>query len=613
MGCCCCKNGADADGAAAADERAPLLGAGASSDFDSVPTIRRRSLNYGTSSSDDMRWHGGPRIMTMQHTDSFRHRSLKRKYILQEIVSTEVSYRDDLHAMLDHVLIPLRSRSDLIERAHLETIFAGWEVISSVSEDLCDRLETKSQSDSTTTTTITVDDTKFERALEAFCTMSDFLKAIGAFCAGYHRAVATLADAEKASSDLREFFLRFQHTKSEASHGLAIRSFLIKPIQRVTKYPLFFRELLKYTKHDHPLYEKLVEAKDKIEDLVCLVDARVAKQHELTKSMALIKLLGGQQKRLEFLLAPGRHFLFHLRCQVRTHKASHSLLRLQNRKFKDGLLIGLTDKLLLCRPQILGRLRIKNEKACSRTGIQGNWRLKSYLELEGMRISDFEPVFEEVDVSDEEKDYSGKAWVANESEGEAEAPPSKPAPLPETLSQLNKQHHRRSSSTPDLPPRPMFATAPPPIPPKDKAYEVRRRSIAPDHPGKSSRKRATTSGGSKRRSIAAPPIPPKRSSVSIAESDASEHAQSLRENFGTLYLSNIFKEGETFGQVHLHAVEPDVVYEVSMPTDKMLRFRTQIQEARFLCELSRQDLESRRNNEGSGSSSLSTRKKMKLS
>ena len=113
-----------------------------------------------------------------------------------------------------------------------------------------------------------VDDEALDRALEAFCTMSDFLKAIGAFSAGYDRAVATLAQAEKTSSDLLAFFNAFQHGEPKFSHGLGIRSFLVKPIQRVTKYPLFFRELLKYTKQNHHLYDKLVQAKSKIEDLV---------------------------------------------------------------------------------------------------------------------------------------------------------------------------------------------------------------------------------------------------------------------------------------------------------------------------------------------------------
>ena len=139
---------------------------------------------------------------------------LKRSYILTEIVSTEKSYRDDLHAIIDHILVPLRQRSDLIKRAQLESIFAGGEVIASVSNRLCAQLEDGTKSGRITsnaniegtlpasghdgaTSKDNVDDEALDRALEAFCTMSDFLKAIGAFSAVYDRAVATLAQAER--------------------------------------------------------------------------------------------------------------------------------------------------------------------------------------------------------------------------------------------------------------------------------------------------------------------------------------------------------------------------------------------------------------------------------
>ena len=613
MGCCyscCCKPGSSSS----YGEKQPLLqhstqtGTGGH-----TPHVRSRPLGYNTKSTDDARWNDNnwSHKSKLKQTESFRHRSLKRSYILLEIVSTEISYQNDLHTILDHVLIPLRE-SDIIRKDQLENIFAGWEVITSVSDRLCSQLKYNiSQKMSINVENVEAvetmrrntgssmldgansldneDEARFERALKAFCTMSAFLKAIGAFSASYDQAIATLTVAEKSSPELRDFLRIFQREKTDVSHGLGIRSFLVKPIQRITKYPLFFRQLLKYTKETHPLYSKLIQAKEKVEKLVNEVDARVARQHELQKSIALISTLGGQQKRLGFLLAPGRHVLFHIRCQVKTHKASHALLRLQNRKFKDGLLIVLTDVLLLARPQILGRLRIARDvEKHGIPGVEGSWRLKSFLELEGLRISEKKPNLIE-------QEHEVERHLREEVEDEC---PSRPEELPSMLSSKNKQHQRYPSG-PDLPPRPKFASvdtvstakalvaasvvsygSPPPIPPKDQAYEVRRQSVA--------QRRNTRSR--KSRSLAAPPIPPKKSSTSHS-SEEKNHAQSLRKDFGTLYLSNIFKEGEAFGQVH--SIEPDVIYEVSMPCDKLSRFRRQLREARFVCELSRQDLEIR--------------------
>lgn len=45
-----------------------------------------------------------------------------------------------------------------------------------------------------------------------------------------------------------------------ASHQLDLESLLIKPLQRVTKYPLLLKELLNHTIPSHPDYENLQAA-----------------------------------------------------------------------------------------------------------------------------------------------------------------------------------------------------------------------------------------------------------------------------------------------------------------------------------------------------------------
>lgn len=45
----------------------------------------------------------------------------------------------------------------------------------------------------------------------------------------------------------------------EAQHG--INSHLIKPVQRICRYPLLMHELIKLTDPEHPFYRDLVEAR----------------------------------------------------------------------------------------------------------------------------------------------------------------------------------------------------------------------------------------------------------------------------------------------------------------------------------------------------------------
>jgi guanine nucleotide exchange factor for Rho/Rac/Cdc42-like GTPase family protein len=52
----------------------------------------------------------------------------------------------------------------------------------------------------------------------------------------------------------------FACSRLEQTKGLDLGSFLIKPVQRILKYPLLLRELVKNTPDDHPDRLRLDEA-----------------------------------------------------------------------------------------------------------------------------------------------------------------------------------------------------------------------------------------------------------------------------------------------------------------------------------------------------------------
>jgi hypothetical protein len=58
--------------------------------------------------------------------------------------------------------------------------------------------------------------------------------------------------------------MTMQHPKMR---GLKLFAFLIKPCQRLLKYPLLLRELVKCTSEDHPDRERLVLALKKFEEV----------------------------------------------------------------------------------------------------------------------------------------------------------------------------------------------------------------------------------------------------------------------------------------------------------------------------------------------------------
>ena len=63
--------------------------------------------------------------------------------------------------------------------------------------------------------------------------------------------------------------VKFNNPKSK---GLDVSSYLIKPVQRICKYPLLLEQLLKFTPKDHNDYEKLFQATQKMNSVVDVIN-----------------------------------------------------------------------------------------------------------------------------------------------------------------------------------------------------------------------------------------------------------------------------------------------------------------------------------------------------
>src|SRR3990167_7616875 len=85
------------------------------------------------------------------------------------------------------------------------------------------------------------------------------------FCANQPKLTTALDRLQKNPA-----FAAFlaQCMTNEECRGLTLFSFLIKPIQRICKYPLLLKDLLKHTPSAHSDYEKLESALQKIECVV---------------------------------------------------------------------------------------------------------------------------------------------------------------------------------------------------------------------------------------------------------------------------------------------------------------------------------------------------------
>jgi hypothetical protein len=107
------------------------------------------------------------------------------------------------------------------------------------------------------------------------------------YCANQPKSIAALERLQARVPAFNDFLAK--NMENEQARGLTLFGFLIKPIQRICKYPLLLKDLLKHTDEDHPDYENLRKAQVKIEAVVEYVNERKRLAENLQKILDVQK------------------------------------------------------------------------------------------------------------------------------------------------------------------------------------------------------------------------------------------------------------------------------------------------------------------------------------
>ncbi|XP_055889576.1 protein still life, isoform SIF type 1-like isoform X3 [Biomphalaria glabrata] len=178
-----------------------------------------------------------------------------RKAIM-ELVETERAYVKDLKCLTERYLEPLKEETFLTS-GEIQQLFGNIQEIVAFQQRFLHSLEeaVESLSDFFTTN----DASHFKRVLfslgGSFLYYANHFKVYSSFCASHSRSQKILnPDANEA---LREF-LRARNPKQQ--HSATLESYLIKPIQRILKYPLLLQQLCNMTNVDTDEHHHLSEA-----------------------------------------------------------------------------------------------------------------------------------------------------------------------------------------------------------------------------------------------------------------------------------------------------------------------------------------------------------------
>ncbi|XP_034243922.1 intersectin-1 isoform X2 [Thrips palmi] len=179
----------------------------------------------------------------------------KRQDSIAELIGTEQAYIDDMSIVHEVFENPLMQRG-ILSKEQLQKVFVNWKEIIVCNVMFLRALRVRRDMSSGGVIRMIGD---------ILCENLPKMKVYVRFCSCQLTAASTLQDLQENSEDFREVSRLCQ--RDPRTKGLPLSSFLIKPMQRITKYPLLIKKILHYTSIDHPDHSYVQEALSKAEEL----------------------------------------------------------------------------------------------------------------------------------------------------------------------------------------------------------------------------------------------------------------------------------------------------------------------------------------------------------
>uniref|UniRef100_A0A8C5LPT3 Rho guanine nucleotide exchange factor 38 n=1 Tax=Leptobrachium leishanense TaxID=445787 RepID=A0A8C5LPT3_9ANUR len=229
-------------------------------DHESAGTLRRSQSDrteYNQKLKEKMAPNVSASVPTSptQDGEEMRLRKMaKRAKIISEMIQTEKDFLNDLELCIREVVQPLWNHQS--ERFDVDMLFSNIESVCQISSKLVSLLE------DATTDVDPEHQVIGELFLEIKCPLEDVYKI---YCYHHDEAQTVLESYEK-DQDLKLYMkqrtqaLKKIYEDQGKPNLLDMGSLMIKPIQRVMKYPLLLCELLNSTPPCHPDYRTLQDA-----------------------------------------------------------------------------------------------------------------------------------------------------------------------------------------------------------------------------------------------------------------------------------------------------------------------------------------------------------------
>jgi len=216
-----------------------------------------------------------------------------RYLVAKEILDTERTYVINLGICIKVFLKPLQDDYVCaIEKEELRNLFSDIELIYQFNKMLLVQLESRLREWSTDQT-----------LGDVFLQVMEFLKVYSNYIQNYDNSISMMSKLQKRE-DFSNFLLECKKELGKSSNELS--AYLILPVQRVPRYKLLLKELLKNTTHDHKDYTKLLEAESRMGEMAVFLNEKKREAENILKLFEIREKFRGD---FELEITPMRRFI----------------------------------------------------------------------------------------------------------------------------------------------------------------------------------------------------------------------------------------------------------------------------------------------------------------
>ncbi|XP_068136346.1 intersectin-2 isoform X2 [Hyperolius riggenbachi] len=200
----------------------------------------------------------------LQSLDTMQPMERKRQGYIHELIQTEERYMDDLQLVIEVFQKPM-AESGFLNEAEMGLIFVNWKELIMSNTKLMKALRVRKKTGG--------EKMPVQMIGDILATELTHMQAYIRFCSCQLNGAALLQFKTDDEPEFKDFLKRL--ATDPRCKGMPLSSFLLKPMQRITRYPLIIKNILENTSESHPDHANLKFALERAEELCSQVNEGV--------------------------------------------------------------------------------------------------------------------------------------------------------------------------------------------------------------------------------------------------------------------------------------------------------------------------------------------------